>query len=85
MSEKEKKKVLEFSDSESDIENKSNNFKINKEYATEYDKRKRRQELINAKQNDEDFSDDESSSDESEDEGAELLTDKVDLQILKVR
>ncbi|GFH59161.1 hypothetical protein CTEN210_15637 [Chaetoceros tenuissimus] len=83
MSDKEKKKVLEFSDSESDSENESNNFKINKKYATEYDKRKRRQELINAKQNDEDFSDDESSSDESEDEGAELLTDKVDLQILK--
>ena len=52
---------------------------------TSCNKRKRRQELINAKQNDEDFSNDESSSDESEDEGAELLTDKVDLQILKVR
>ena len=41
---------------------------------------------MNAKQNGDDYdSDDSDSSSESEDENAELLTPKVDLQILKVR
>jgi hypothetical protein len=60
---------------------------INVKYASEYDKRKRRQEYVNSRQDQAGESDngsDESSS-ESEDEDAELLTAKVDLQILKVR
>jgi len=87
MAEETKKKIIEFSDSDSDSENELPNkssLKINKSFASEFEKRKRREELINAKHNDEYFSDDDSSSDESEDEDAELLTAKVDLQILKV-
>ena len=87
MDEENEKKVLQFSDdcdSESENDN-SSGLKINKTFANEYEKRKRRQELINANQNDECQIDDDSSSDESEDEVAELLTPKVDLQILKVR
>ena len=88
MADNREKKVLKFSDSssvsESENEQSKNRFKINKSFASEYDKKKRRQELINANQGDEDFSSD-SSSDESEDENAELLTPRVDLQILKVR
>lgn len=86
MSEPKKKELLQFSDSESDSESDKSNhghLKINKTFADDYEKRKRRQELLNAQQNDEDTSDYESSSDESEDEDAELLTSKLDLQILK--
>ena len=65
----------------------SDKLAINVKYATEYEKRKRRQEFINSRQDQDDGSDDVSdeSSSESEDEDAELLTAKVDLQILKVR
>lgn len=94
MSDKEEKRKLDvFGDSsggeESEDENENNlssqRFKINKSFASEYDKRKRREEMINANQNGDDFDDDDdSSSDESEDDNAELLTPKVDLQILKV-
>ncbi len=89
MSKERKKQILEFSDSSSESESENeqqsrNAFKINKSFANEYDKRKRRQELMNAKQGDDDDFSSESSSDESEDENAELLTPKVDLQILKV-
>ena len=92
MSDKEEKKKLDvFGDlsggeeSEDEDENNlsSQRFKINKSFASEYDKRKRREELINADLNGDD-DDDDSSSDESEDDNAELLTPKVDLQILKV-
>ena len=70
---------------------------INAKFAKEYEKRKRKQELINERQrrkqeygdidgfsDDDDDDDGSSSSEESEDEDAELLTPKVDLQILKV-
>ena len=81
-------KVLDLSDDSSDGESGNEktykSFKINESYASEYDKRKRRQELINSKQGDDGFTSD-SSSDESEDENAELLTPKKELQILKVR
>mmetsp|Transcript_4723 Transcript_4723/g.9032 ORF Transcript_4723/g.9032 Transcript_4723/m.9032 type:complete len:743 (-) Transcript_4723:418-2646(-) len=78
------KTLLAFSESDSDSEQSNDNhIRINKTFADDYEKRKRRQELLNAKQKDEDTSDYDSSSDESEDEDAELLTSKVDLQILK--
>jgi hypothetical protein len=79
------KTLLDFSDSDSTSEQSNDNhLRINKTFADDYEKRKRRQELVNAQQNDEDTSDYESSSDESEDEDAALLTSKMDLQILKV-
>ena len=86
MAEETKKKILKFNDSDSESENEQsndNNLKINKSFASEFEKRKRQQELINSKHNPQYFSDDDSSSGESEDEDAELLTTKVDLQILK--
>eukprot|EP00551_Chaetoceros_affinis_P005227 CAMPEP_0203683190 /NCGR_PEP_ID=MMETSP0090-20130426/47391_1 /ASSEMBLY_ACC=CAM_ASM_001088 /TAXON_ID=426623 /ORGANISM="Chaetoceros affinis, Strain CCMP159" /LENGTH=802 /DNA_ID=CAMNT_0050552319 /DNA_START=44 /DNA_END=2452 /DNA_ORIENTATION=- len=75
-------------DNDSDSDSNDNKLIINAKYAKEYDKRKRRQELTNLRQkkNDDDSSvgsDDSSSSEESEDEDGELLTPKVDLQILK--
>ncbi len=91
MSKKEEKKLIEFSDdSDSDSDSSSDRkaskkgFQINKKFASEYEKRKRRQELVNAQQDGYGSDSDESSS-ESEDENAELLTPQVDLQILKVR
>lgn len=84
-----KKQQLDFS-SQSDSDSNSDSdaplkLSINKKFATEYEKRKRQQELVNARQEGEvnDDSDYSSSEDESEDENAELLTEKVDLQILK--
>lgn len=81
------KTLLDFSDSDSSSEQSNDDhLKINKTFADDYEKRKRRQEFLNAQQNGEDgTSDYESSSDESEDEDAALLTSKVDLQILKVK
>uniref|UniRef100_A0A7S3QAT5 Uncharacterized protein n=1 Tax=Chaetoceros debilis TaxID=122233 RepID=A0A7S3QAT5_9STRA len=64
---------------------------INKKFAQDFEKRKRREELSNERHDqrngwgrsgDRDSDDDESTS-ESEDEDADLLTPKVDLQILK--
>jgi protein KRI1 len=87
--EEKKKQQLDFS-SQSDSDSNSDSdaplkLSINKKFATEYEKRKRQQELVNARQEGEDYDDSDysSSEDESEDENAELLTEKVDLQILK--
>ncbi len=90
MSKEEEKKLIDFSDDSdsdsdsSDRQPSKKGFQINKKFASEYEKRKRRQELVNAAQDGYGSDSDESSS-ESEDENAELLTPQVDLQILKVR
>ena len=62
---------------------------MNRKYAKEFDQRKRREELLNARQSGEDIlnglnSDDESgSSSEEEDEDGELLTPGMDLNIIR--
>ncbi|GMH76184.1 hypothetical protein TrLO_g4024 [Triparma laevis f. longispina] len=70
-------------DSDSDS-NSDNAIKINKKFARDWESKKRREELSNARQDginvDEDYS---SSSSESEDEDAELLTPGVDLKVLE--
>ena len=83
----------DYSSSDNDVDD--NKLTINSTYAKEYETRKRKQELTNERRQtfngdldsnemiDDD--DDDSSSEESEDEDGELLTAKVDLQILKVR
>ena len=88
-SENKRKQHLDLS-SQSDSDSSSDSdtpvkLSINKKFATEYEKRKRHQELVNARKEGEDIDDSDysSSEDESEDEDAALLTEKVDLQILK--
>lgn len=57
---------------------------INQKYAREYEVRKRREELQNNRNiNEEDGISDSDSSDESEDEEAELLTPHMDVKIIK--
>ncbi|GMH98765.1 hypothetical protein TrVE_jg8855 [Triparma verrucosa] len=73
------------SDSESSIARGSSSaIKINKKFARDWESKKRREELSNARQDgidlDEGYS---SSSSESEDEDAELLTPNVDLKVLE--
>jgi protein KRI1 len=88
-SEGKKKKEL-FVDSSSEDEeeeatNKPSVLKINRKYATEFETRKQREELINSRRYGEVSDDDDSSSDESEDEDGELLTPALDVKILQVR
>ena len=62
-------------------------LKVNKKYAREFDQRKRREELLNARQAGEnlgsDDDEDEDSSSEEEDEDGELMTPGMDLSILR--
>ena len=65
----------------------SHQLQINTKYATDYERRKRLEELQNSKDflNDTDDDDDsESTSSEEEDEDAILSTPHLDVQILKV-
>ena len=62
-------------------------FKVNQKYAREFDQRKRREELLNARQAGEnlgsDGDEDDDSSSEEEDEDGELMTPGMDLSILR--
>ena len=60
-------------------------LKVNKKYAREFDQRKRREELLNARQSGEylDSDDEDDSSSEEEDEDGELMTPGMDLSILR--
>lgn len=89
---KKKQQLLDDSsdeDSSSDEEEQVNApksiLKVNKKYAREFDQRKRREELLNARQSGEYLgSDDEDdSSSEEEDEDGELMTPGMDLSILR--
>jgi len=95
MSSSEKRLLCEDSDAEEDEDKTKNDekgsqhFVINSRYATDYEKRKRQEELTNTRRSGDDLyntsggSDDDSTSSESEDEDANLLTDKIDLNIFK--
>lgn len=73
------------SDEEEQVNAPKSILKVNKKYAREFDQRKRREELLNARQAGEYLgSDDEDeSSSEEEDEDGELMTPDMDLSILR--
>jgi len=84
------KKQLLLDDEDEDLIEKSSSshqLHINTKYATQYEKRKRLEELQNSKNNVDSDSDDEdstSSTSSEEDEDAVLSTPLLDVQILKV-
>lgn len=79
------KQDIILSDSESDGESTDEGIRINQKFASAYEKKKRYEELTkyNNHDNNDDDNNSDSSSSESEDEDGVLLTDNLNLKILR--
>jgi len=78
-----KKSLDLYSSEEESSHDHEESLVLNKKYASEYQKRKVKEDLINSRHNFHDDSGSDCSSSESEDEDGELLTPVVDLEIMK--